>query len=449
MRSWFTLSALSALLMGAAGTARAGFTVTKTTPYPGVTHAVYADASQPLVIHVVVVDVSSQEIFLSSTLTGDRGQSVSDWAVCKRGTSGCTPSDVAINGDLFTPAGYVPSGLAIGGAKPWPDAAMDNGTEGWFAYGRPSDVNAVQLSPPANVEMPGAMLTVEGAVGGRALLVQSGMPMSSYDADDPTEPFRSAPRSAVGVDENGVTMYLVAVDGDQATSIGMTAEELADFMSGLGVSDALELDGGGSTALYIAKENGIVNSPSDGVERPVANHLGLHYGTQTHFSVVGFVCPSQFCSNTTTPPALANATVTVDGQTATWTDSHELYQVNDITPHYVCAHASAPGYISGTQCREITTEDVQSQGNVQYLTVVLQAGTNPPPDMAKPVDMAMNHPPGGDDMSVPIGGSDMAGGGAPHHGCQSAPGGVGSLSGFIASLVLFLGAASIFRRRHE
>src|ERR1700744_3066748 len=107
MRSWFTLSALSALLMGAAGTARAGYTVTKTTPYPGVTHEVYADASQPLVIHVVIVDVSSQEIFLSSTLTGDRGQTVSDWAACKRGTSGCTPSDGAINGDLFPPEGHV------------------------------------------------------------------------------------------------------------------------------------------------------------------------------------------------------------------------------------------------------------------------------------------------------------------------------------------------------
>jgi hypothetical protein len=278
------------------------------------------------------------------------------------------------------------------------------------------------------------------------------MAMSSYDAADPTEPFRSAPRSAVGTDENGVTMYLVAVDGDQASSVGMTAEELADFMSSIGVSDALELDGGGSTTLYIGKESGVVNSPSDGVERPVANHLGLHYGAQTHFSVVGFVCPGQFCSNTTTPPALANATVTVDGQTATWTDSHELYNVNNIVPHYVCAHASAPGFVSGTQCREITVQDVQSQGATQYLSLVLYKGTDPPPDMAKPVDMAMNHPPGGDDMSIPIGGPDMTAGGAPHHGCQSAPGqvaGMGSSSGFIAALVLFLGAASIFRRRHE
>src|SRR5690349_20471768 len=141
MRSWVALCSLSALLLGAAGTARAGFATTVTTPYPGVTHTVYKDASVPLVIHVVALDATSQELVLSSTLSADRGQTVSDWANCKRGTSGCSTADVAINGDLFNPSGYVPAGLAIGGAKPWPDAASDNGTEGWFAFGRPGYVN--------------------------------------------------------------------------------------------------------------------------------------------------------------------------------------------------------------------------------------------------------------------------------------------------------------------
>jgi hypothetical protein len=456
MRSWVTLCSLSALLLGAAGSARAGFTTVKTTPYPGVTHVVYTDASAPLVIHVVTVDISSQEIFLSSTLTGDRGQTLSDWADCKRGTSGCTPVDVAINGDLFTPSGYVPNGLAIGGAKLWPDASSDNATEGWFAFGRPNDVNAVQLSAPTNVEMPPATLTVEGAVGGRALLVQGGMPMSSYDSADPTEPFRSAPRSAIGVDApratgGPATMYLVAVDGDQEASLGMTAEELADFMTNLGVSDAIELDGGGSTTLYVRKEGGVVNAPSDGVQRPVANHLGVHYGAQTHFSVVGQIYNTKFGDMT---KLINNATVTVDGQLATWptANNHTLYNVNNITPHYVCAHASAPGFMSGTQCREITVQDVQSQGSTQYLSLVLYPGVDPPPDMAKPIDMAMMHTPGGGDMAVPGGGHDLGGGGnGAHSGCDSAAGGGAgaAASGFIVALVLFLGAASIFRRRHE
>jgi exopolysaccharide biosynthesis protein len=41
------------------------------------------------------------------------------------------------------------------------------------------------------------------------------------------------------------------------------------------VSDAINLDGGGSSALYIASEGGIVNRPADGHERSVLNHLGF------------------------------------------------------------------------------------------------------------------------------------------------------------------------------
>jgi hypothetical protein len=306
--------------------------------------------------------------------------------------------------------------------------------------------------------MPETKLAVEGVIGGRALLVQQGMAMSSYDAADPTEPFRSAPRSAVGVDApramgGPATMYLVTVDGDQAKSLGMTAEELANFMTSLDVFDAIELDGGGSTTLYVRKEGGVVNSPSDGVQRPVANHLGLHYGAQTHFSVVGEVYNTKFGDMT---KLINNATVTVDGQVATWptANNHTLYNVNNITPHYVCAHASAPGFMSGTQCREITVQDVQSQGATQYLSLVLYPGVDPPPDMAKPIDMAMNRPPAGGDMALASGGHDLGGGNGAHSGCDSAAGadrdGAGAAaSGFIAALVLFLGAASIFRRRRE
>jgi len=426
---------------------------TVTTPYPGVTHTVYVDAAVPLRIHVVAVDVTSQEIHLSSTLTGDRGQTVSDWADCKRGTAGCTPSDVVINGDLFAPSGYAPRGLAIGGAKAWPDAAGDNAVEGWFAFGRPGNLNAVQLSAPPMVEMPAGALAVEGAVGGRALLVLQGMPMSSYDAADPTEPFRQAPRSAIGLDAGAHTLYLVTVDGDQAASLGMTAEQLAWFLAGAGVADALELDGGGSASLYVRKEGGVVNAPSDGVQRPVANHLGVKFGAQTHFSVVGFVYDTVLGDMT---KAINNATVTVDGQVATWPapNNHTLYHVDNITPHFVCAHATAPGYKSATQCREITVEDVQSPGNGQYLSLVTYKGSDPPPDMSAPVDMSMNKPPL-PPLDLAVGGGGGAGGGG---GGNGAKGGcdIGAIddgspaapaAGFMISLVLFVGAASIFRRR--
>ncbi|HWE28925.1 MAG TPA: hypothetical protein VHB97_13030, partial [Polyangia bacterium] len=187
---------------------------------------------------------------------------------------------------------------------------------------------------------------------------------------------------------------------------------------------------------------------SDGVERSVANHLGVKYGAQVHFSVVGQIFDTDFGNMS---KLINDATVTVDGQLATWpaANNHTLYNVNNIVPHYVCAHASAPGFVSGTQCREITVQDVQSQGSTQYLSLVLYPGVDPPPDMAKPNDMAMTRVDMSGDMALPVGAHDMAGGNGFHSGCDSSAASGAGASGFIVALVLFLGAASIFRRRRE
>lgn len=80
------------------------------------------------------------------------------------------------------------------------------------------------------------------------------------------------PRSAVGF--NDVFLYLVAVDGRAAGySIGMTMEQLAQFMVELGCTQAMALDGGGSTTLFVRDR--VVNRPSDGVERAIADALLL------------------------------------------------------------------------------------------------------------------------------------------------------------------------------
>lgn len=67
------------------------------------------------------------------------------------------------------------------------------------------------------------------------------------------------PRSAIGYTESG-NLVLVAVDGRNNNSVGMTLIELATLMKDLGCYNAMNLDGGGSTQMYI---NGkIVNNPS-------------------------------------------------------------------------------------------------------------------------------------------------------------------------------------------
>ncbi len=80
-----------------------------------------------------------------------------------------------------------------------------------------------------------------------------------------------APRTAVGIDAEQ-RLLLVTVDGRQPRrSVGLSLNGLAALMRELGARDALNLDGGGSTAMAIGP--GTVNTPSDGSERAVNNAL--------------------------------------------------------------------------------------------------------------------------------------------------------------------------------
>jgi hypothetical protein len=61
------------------------------------------------------------------------------------------------------------------------------------------------------------------------------------------------------------------VDGRTDLSKGVSTKQLADIMKLSGASDAINLDGGGSSVMVV--RNQIRNTPSDGVERAVGNAL--------------------------------------------------------------------------------------------------------------------------------------------------------------------------------
>jgi hypothetical protein len=82
------------------------------------------------------------------------------------------------------------------------------------------------------------------------------------------------PRTAVGWTADRSRFFLVVVDGRQEHSDGMTLPEMVRLFRRLGASEALNLDGGGSTAMVI--QGRLVNQPSDEAgERAVGNALAL------------------------------------------------------------------------------------------------------------------------------------------------------------------------------
>ena len=70
-------------------------------------------------------------------------------------------------------------------------------------------------------------------------------------------------------------VYFAVVDGRAPSwSVGMSQLGLAGVLRRMGASDVINLDGGGSSAMWIAGR-GTVNRPSDGTPRVVANHVGI------------------------------------------------------------------------------------------------------------------------------------------------------------------------------
>lgn len=79
------------------------------------------------------------------------------------------------------------------------------------------------------------------------------------------------PRTMFGYNEDRSKMVWCIVDG-RGVSTGCTYPEGADIMKIIGCHDAVNVDGGGSSGMYL-EQFGIVNHPSDGKERAVSNGI--------------------------------------------------------------------------------------------------------------------------------------------------------------------------------
>lgn len=78
------------------------------------------------------------------------------------------------------------------------------------------------------------------------------------------------PRTVVGTTGVGQVL-VVTVDGRRPTSVGTSMAETAAVVRALGLRDAVNLDGGGSTTMSVS--GGLVNQPSGSAERPVGDAL--------------------------------------------------------------------------------------------------------------------------------------------------------------------------------
>lgn len=183
----------------------------------------------------------------------------------------------SVNGGFFDMKnGGSESYIKVDGAVP------DKDTLKWLSHGRYSGALIITTKGGIVIEKRGdykaytANKKYDDVLITGHLLMDDGARVPLKD-----EPFvtKRHPRTCLGVISKN-KMILVTVDGRFEQADGMNLNELTDLMISLGCKEAINLDGGGSTTMWLA-DQGVVNMPCDNKkfdhegERPVANIVAI------------------------------------------------------------------------------------------------------------------------------------------------------------------------------
>jgi hypothetical protein len=240
-------------------------------PYPGVTYTAFDGTWDGRVqsYHVVEVDLTHPAITLR--VSNERDGEVFTSAIAEE-----EGAVVAINASYYTTNFVRGFAVSDGVAYESMDPRLNSGAIGWRAQ---DDWELFDSAYPDEIPA-----DLQHAVSGCGWVVRDGVPCDGTDpsvcdvpgcTNDGHVSFN--PRTLLGVNEDRTRAYLVAVDGRRSEATGMTLQQCARFMHELGAHDAVNLDGGGSTTMYIASEGGVVNQPSnDQPQRPVPNAVLVH-----------------------------------------------------------------------------------------------------------------------------------------------------------------------------
>lgn len=214
-------------------------------------------------IHVTRIDLTNDKIAVIATRESDKGTKVSEFGRK-------TKALAAINGDYFDDR-FNPIGTTVGPCGAW-QGVRHNKREGLIAVGDDDAVILRQQEVDPDDPPPD---DASAAISGWPALIVKCNPLSATQLPGSDAFTRSPhPRTAVGLSRDRKTMYLVVADGRRTGVPGVTLAQLARFMADeLDACSAMNVDGGGSSAMWVSDR--IVNRPSDGVERPVADHLGV------------------------------------------------------------------------------------------------------------------------------------------------------------------------------
>jgi Tol biopolymer transport system component len=242
--------------------------------------------------HNIAIRANETEAYLDhpvETLTVREASNGDAWPVDRWNLGGPTPNEVGV---------YSPSGAAQDRPPPYACSARlrPDGPRRWTggreAITKPYKVEAVRCSPKRMKLLGGLVISavpasnvglmvsslrkgervslswsfagwsgIADSMGGWPVLVDEGRNM----VGDCSSAFCNRhPRTGIGITPSGRVLLVVA-DGRRPSSVGLRLESFAVLFKKLGASDAVNLDGGNSSEMWMKGK--VVNRPSGGIER--------------------------------------------------------------------------------------------------------------------------------------------------------------------------------------
>lgn len=256
-------------------------------PFSGI--AVYSETriNQPQRLYVAEIDLTNPKVRLHVSSGGADPDGSGPWeTTLMRPTKIAAREkyDLVVNGDFFSARGVKDAegtnsafrseiwssvtGPAVSGGKVW---SASTNARPCLVVSKAGKVSIRRVSQPQAEDWE--------VVSGNVMLVREGKAVAQENKV-------RHPRTVVGLNQGATKMILLVVDGRKpGVALGMNYDELATELLRLGCYTALNLDGGGSSVLAVrdaAKDEfKILNAPTDGRERAVANVLGVSVDAST------------------------------------------------------------------------------------------------------------------------------------------------------------------------
>jgi len=256
-------------------------------PFPGI--AIYSETrtNSPQRLFIAEIDLTNPKVRLHVSRGGDDPDGAGPWeTTLMRPTKIAAREkyDLVVNGDFFSARGVKDTegtnsafrseiwssvtGPAVSGGMVW---STTTNARPCLVVSKAGQVSIRRVSQPRAEDWE--------VVSGNVMLVHEGKVV-------PHDNTVRHPRTVVGLNKGATKMILLIVDGRKpGVALGMNYDELAAELLRLGCYTALNLDGGGSSVLAVrdpAKDEfKILNQPTDGRERAVANVLGISLEAST------------------------------------------------------------------------------------------------------------------------------------------------------------------------